>query len=223
MKKLFCLLAAAALLLTTASCGKYGEELLDIEPKVSQMKSICELATMECYYHNVAKFKEEGTGFLFWGEKGKHFWIEYSGVVTLGVDVSLVTMEIEGNKVTVTLPEAKVLGCKVDSDSLTEDSFIVAKTSGKIEAEDEIAAFDAAQSNLEETAANDKVLLASAQSRAQSLLEDYISNIGKAVGKQYSIQWVYLDSEGNELNRSETELPAQTASETLPESGESNA
>ena len=223
MKKSICTLLSLLLLLPLAACGKTPESSVDLEPKASQMKAICELAVMDCYYHNVAKFREENAeGFLWW-QKDKHFWIEYSGVVTLGVDVSLVTMEIEGNKVTVTLPEAKVLGCKVDSDSLTEDSFIVAKTSGKIEAEDEIAAFDAAQSNLEETAANDKVLLASAQSRAQSLLEDYISNIGKAVGKQYSIQWVYLDSEGNELNRSETELPAQTASETLPESGESNA
>ena len=32
-------------------------------PDISQIRSICELATLECYYHNVAKsIKEKGKG-----------------------------------------------------------------------------------------------------------------------------------------------------------------
>ena len=34
-------------------------------------------------------------------------------------------------------------------------------------------------------------LLANAQQRAQSLIEDYIKNIGSIAGKEYSVQWVY--------------------------------
>lgn len=43
-------------------------------------------------------------------------------------------------------------------------------------------------------ASQDTSLLASSQQRAQTSLEEYIANIRKAVGKEYSIEWIYLDS-----------------------------
>lgn len=50
--------------------------------------AICELSTMDCYYHNVAKYfeKDAQKGFLGIGKKDKRFWIEYSGVVQMGID-----------------------------------------------------------------------------------------------------------------------------------------
>jgi len=40
------------------------------------MKTIANLAVMDVYYHNVAKFKEEDVkGVLLW-KKDKHFWVE---------------------------------------------------------------------------------------------------------------------------------------------------
>ena len=88
-----------------------------------------------------------------------------------------------------------MLSCKVDSSSLTEDSYIVDKKSADITAEDENAAFAAAQKKLEEAAAGDKALLSKAQQRAQTLLEDYVDNIGDVVGKEYKINWIYIDAE----------------------------
>lgn len=195
MKRIIALFLTVMVLLSCSACGKKEEEkCVDMEPQVSQMKAICELAVMDCYYHNVAKFTEkDAEGALFW-KKDKHFWVEYSGIVRLGVDVSQVVIEVTGTDIAITLPEAKVLGCKVDSSSLNEDSFIIDKDSAKVSAEDEIAAYEMAQSKLEETASNDKTLLANAQQRAQALLEDYITNIGNAVGKNYTIKWVYLGS-----------------------------
>lgn len=207
MKKIACCFLALLLTLSLASCGDGKTKAPDMEPEVSQMKAICELAVMDCYYHNVAKFKEEDAeGFLFW-QKDKQFWIEYSGVVTLGVDVSQVTVEVKDAQVTITLPAAKVLSCKVDSSSLTEDSFIVADGSASINAEDEVAAFDAAQTKLQETAAGDTVLLANAQQRAQSLLEDYVTNVGNLVGKEYTIRWIYLDENGDKTGETVTSQP----------------
>ena len=206
MKKIVSVILALVMAFMSASCAAPAEEEpLNMEPQVSQMKAICELAVMDCYYHNVAKFTEEDAQGMLWWKKDKHFWIEYSGVVKLGIDVSLVTVEIEDTKVTITLPEAKVLGCKVDSASLTKDSFIVDKDSADIEAEDEVKAFEVAQSKLEETASSDKALLAGAQQRAQDLLDGYISNIGTAVGKDYSIKWIYVDANGNSVSTSTTE------------------
>ena len=193
MKRSICSLLIFLFLLPLAACGKATESSVTLEPKASQMKAICELAVMDCYYHNVAKFMEENAeGFLWW-QKDKHFWIEYSGVVTLGIDASLVNVEVNGTEVSVTMPKASVLSCTVDSASLTDDSFIVAKNSAKIEVEDEVTAFAAAQEQLEASASRDTALLSGAPQRAQTLLEDYIANIGRATGREYTISWVYLD------------------------------
>ena len=111
------------------------------------------------------------------------------------MDASLVSMELQGDTVTITLPEARVLSCTVDSSSLTEDSFIVDKSSAKITAGDETAAFAQAQARMEEHAAGDRVLLASARERAQALLEAYVRNIGAAVGREYAVRWELLEGE----------------------------
>ena len=189
------------MLMLLFGCGTKKATPLDGEPKSAQMKAICELAVMDCYYHNVAKFYQENAekGFLWFGGKDKHFWVEYSGTATLGIDASLVSIEVSDTVVSITIPEAKVLGCKVDSASLSKESFIVAKDSADITAEDEIMAFSEAQASLEQTAANDTFLLSSAQQRAQLLLEEYITNIGNVVDKQYTINWIYLDAQGNPL------------------------
>ena len=74
--------------------------------------------------------------------------------------------DITGTEVSVTMPKASVLSCTVDSASLTDDSFIVAKNSAKIEVEDEVTAFAAAQEQLEASASRDTALLSGAQQRA---------------------------------------------------------
>ena len=180
-----------------AACAKQSKS---IEPKAAQMRSICELATMECYYHNVAKYKEENASGMLWWQKDRHFWMEYAGVVTIGIDASLLNIEVKGEDVTITIPPAKVLGCKVDETTLTKDSFIVAKDSAKVEAKHQ----SEAKSNL--------ALLATAQQRVQKLLEDYVVNIGNSVGKTYKIKWIYLEG-AKELNNTEVE----TTESAVPE------
>jgi len=163
-----------------------------VEPQLFQMKSIAELATMDVYFHNVAKFNEkDATGILLW-KKDKNFWIEYSGIVEIGIDASLLDVEVVEENVTIQIPEAKVLGSKVDDATLSKDSFIVDNKSADISAEDEIQAFKEAQENMVLEASQDQNLLASAQENARKLLEEYILNIGEEVGQNYSIEWIYL-------------------------------
>ena len=59
MKKFIALLLTAFLIISCTACGESSENKKITEPKVSQMKSICELAVMDCYYHNVAKYNEK--------------------------------------------------------------------------------------------------------------------------------------------------------------------
>lgn len=223
MKKIIPLLMSLFLVFSASACKNSEVESVEMEPGTTQMKAICELAVMDCYYHNVAKFKEENAeGFLWW-QKDKHFWIEYSGVVTVGIDASLVSIDVNEEEISVTIPKAKVLTCIVDSASLSKDSFIVEKNSAQITAEDEVAAFAAAQDKLKESASNDTALLASAEQRAQSLLEDYITNIGNAVGKEYTIQWNYLKDEDENNNSSASNDSSQIESElSALETSESN-
>lgn len=209
MKKYLSVILIIIMCFSSVSCAK---EIKNIAPETSQMKSICELAVMECYYHNVAKYKEENATGILWWEKDRHFWMEYAGIVTIGVDTSLMNIEVEDENVTITIPPAKVLGCKVDETTLTEDSFIVAKNSAKVEAEHQTEAFKSAKDKLESEAKSNFTLLAAAQQRVQKLLEDYVTNIGNSVGKTYKIKWIYLEG-AEELNKIETEPSASAISE----------
>lgn len=185
------MLLSTLILLSMVSCSnKFSAPY--VKPEVSQMRAICELATMDCYYHNVAKFSQEDAERFLWITKDKRFWIEYSGKVRLGIDASLVTMKVQDSNVTISLPPAQVLSCTIDSSSLTADSFIVDVNSAAITADDETKAFAQAQVKMEQEAASDKALLANAQQQAQTLLENYVKNIGKAVGKEYTVTWNYI-------------------------------
>lgn len=174
------------LLLVLTGCG---QEAPSLTPQPAQMQSICELATMECYYHNVAKYREEDAKKFLMFAKDKHFWIEYAGQVKIGVDISQLAIDVSGQTVTIALPPAKVLGCKVDDTTLTENSFIVAKGSADITAEDQTAAFRQAQKDMLSAAESDSVLLFNARERARKLLEDYVNNISAVTGIPYKIEW----------------------------------
>lgn len=169
------------------SCASKGANMT---PQVSQMKAITELATMEVFYHNVAKFnKKDASGFLLW-KKDSHFWVEFSSTVKLGIDPSKLVIKIEEDTVTVHMPDAEVFDAEVEQDTLNKESFIVAKNSAQPTAEDETSALNAAEDSMKSAALQDKALMASAKQRAKALLEEYISNISQVVEKDYSIEWV---------------------------------
>lgn len=193
MKKIISMILMSIICISLTACTS-EEQVKEITPQASQMKSICELATMECYYHNVAKYSEkDATGTLWW-KKDRKFWVEYAGVVTIGIDATRLNIEVNEDNVIISIPPAKVLGCKVDQSTLNDESFIIAKDSAKVEAEHQTEAFKEAQLKMQEEASSDAVLLASAQQRAQKLLEDYVNNIGNCIGKSYKIEWIYLEN-----------------------------
>lgn len=219
MKRIIAILLLLVSLLSLCACGSSSVPTAPEEPQITQMRTICELATMDCYYHNVAKYYEKDAekGILGLGKKDKKFWVEYSGEVTIGLDATLVALQVSGDQVTITIPPAKVLGAKVYSDSLTADSYIIDKDSADITAEDQTKVFEHAQANMLEQASNDHLLLFNAQQRAQMLLEDYVTNIGNAVGVTYQINWIYLDENGKPIDSAVVNpQPNPTDSATTP-------
>jgi len=200
MRRILIFVLIFAMLFAAPGCKK--EESVPLaEPELTQMKNIFELAVMDCYFHNVAKyFKQDAQkGFLGIGAKDKEFWIEYDAVVTLGIDVSRVIIDMQDNKITISLPPAQIISYKVEP--LQADQYYVAKDSADVVAEDEVEAFKLAETELKKVVQEDKELLSNAQLRAKKLLESYILNISTLAQKTYVLEWVYLDEAGQETGR----------------------
>ena len=162
------------------------------EADFSGINSVCELATLKCYYHNVAKAETEASGlFKKLGIGYKKIWTEYSGIVELGIDVNKVSISKPDDKgvVKVTIPDAEILNVDLDEDSmsepLTDTGFMT-----KITKEEETAALAEAQNNMEETAQENTTLLAQAKERAKNLIEGYVKNVGEQIGEEYTVEWV---------------------------------
>lgn len=192
-KKILCLLVISMLCLT--GCADKKEEKKEAD--FSAIQSVCELATLKCYYHNVAKSETEASGLFKWlGTGYKKIWTEYSGIVELGVDVSKVSVS-KPNKddvVKVTIPDAEILSVDLDEDSmgepLTDTGFMT-----KITKEEETEALAEAQNHMEETAKENGNLLNQAKERAKSLIEGYVKNVGEQIGKEYTVEWVDAKAE----------------------------
>lgn len=183
-----------ALLLLTTACGKAEAPVLPV-PQEEQVKAICQLAVLECEYHNLAKFEQKDASKFLWMTKDKRFWVEYSATAVLGIDADQVSMELQGDVVSITLPKARVLNCKVNGDSLSKDSYIVDKDSAPVTAQDEVAAFQDAQDGLQKTVEADNDMMNLAQKRAEELLRNYVNSLTKATGTEYQVEFHYIEED----------------------------
>ena len=184
-KTLMLLVGTVVLCLT--GCGKETQTA-----DFSGVTSVCELATLKCYYHNVAKAETEASGiFAKWLKTGyKKIWTEYSGIIEYGIDISQVTVS-EPDKngvVTVTMPDAQVLNVDVDEDSLgtplTDTGFLTSVTT-----EEKTTTLAGAQEAMEQQAKENTEMLSQAKARAKTLIEEYIKNVGESIGEEYTVEW----------------------------------
>ena len=177
-------LLAAVLAAMLAACSVQSTQAA--VPDLGQVRSICSLATLECYYHNVAKStKTAGGGITGIFERDRTFWIEYDGIATLGIDMSLVEMDLDGQNVHISLPPAQVMHISIDEDTLNEESFVYSQdgwNKNPVTAAEQTAAIQQAQLQMEETVQSNAALLASAQNRAKSLIENYRHRLSGDVG-----------------------------------------
>lgn len=171
------------------------------EPGVQQISEssvsrICELASLECYYHNVSDWKQDAHGILaFAGYGEKKIWIEYDGIVRVGINAGKVQISDpdKDNVITVTIPEATVLDIDLDENSIKEivsDKTVFFFFTDTVNAEDKMKALAAAQEDMEINAANNDKILGEAQERAQRLIERNIIALGEAGGKHYRVKFV---------------------------------
>lgn len=181
------MLLVGTVVLCLTGCGK---EIQTAD--FSGVTSVCELATLKRYYHNVAKAETEASGiFAKWLKTGyKKIWTEYSGIIEYGIDISQVTVS-EPDKngvVTVTMPDAQVLNVDVDEDSLgtplTDTGFLTSVTT-----EEKTTTLAGAQEAMEQQAKENTEMLSQAKARAKTLIEEYIKNVGESIGEEYTVEW----------------------------------
>lgn len=181
------MLLVGTVVLCLTGCGKETQTA-----DFSGVTSVCELATLKCYYHNVAKAETEASGiFAKWLKTGyKKIWTEYSGIIEYGIDISQVTVS-EPDKngvVTVTMPDAQVLNVDVDEDSLgtplTDTGFLTSVTT-----EAKTTTLAGAQEAMEQQAKENTEMLSQAKARAKTLIEEYIKNVGESIGEEYTVEW----------------------------------
>lgn len=181
------MLLVGTVVLCLTGCGKETQTA-----DFSGVTSVCELATLKCYYHNVAKAETEASGiFAKWLKTGyKKIWTEYSGIIEYGIDISQVTVS-EPDKngvVTVTMPDAQVLNVDVDEEPLgtplTDTGFLTSVTT-----EEKTTTLAGAQEAMEQQAKENTEMLSQAKARAKTLIEEYIKNVGESIGEEYTVEW----------------------------------
>ena len=191
--------AGMLLALAVGACSLTGCAEKKKEADFSGIAAVCELATLKCYYHNVAKAETEASGLFKWlGTGYKKICTEYSGIVELGIDVNKVSISSPDSNgvVKVAIPEAEILNVDLDeasmSEPLTDKGFFT-----KITKEEETSALAEAQKNMEETARENSALLVQARERAKNVIEGYVKNVGEELGEEYTVEWISVYSKNS--------------------------
>ncbi len=190
MKKIILVVVVLIMAMLTA-CENASSVSEAEEPSLTQIRQICKLATLECYYHNVAKStKTAGSGITHWLEEDRDFWTEYSGVVKLGVDMSKGNMEVIGNEIIISIPDAEVLSIKPDATSV-QNPIVEADSinSNPILSTEVTQAINDSELMTKAQIDNNSSLLASAQDRAKNLIANYIKQLGDISGVKFTIKW----------------------------------
>ncbi len=192
--KIFAVLAviAAVVLLIPPNVHRDTGKNAEIS-EFAAVDKICELATLKCYYHDVAEYEKQAEG-LFKYRPFKYgykkVWIEYDGIVEVGIDVNEVQVSEPDRKgvVSIYIPDAKVLNVSADKDTMSEP-LIDKGIFTTITAEDKNKAFADAQATMQKNAESDRSILVQAKNNAKELLEQYIINVGEQMGRKYTVEW----------------------------------
>ena len=157
---------------------KKNEYTLDSATIEASMSDIQELATIEYAYTNMGKFEstKEWQGIKIPFTTSKYI-ITYDGVIKAGYDLSNATVEVNGNVVTVKLPEVEILSHTIDYDSLQvmDEQYSIFN---QVEITD-YNSFYAEQSALMEQKAIDKGLYEKAAESGKAMIESLIRGLVK--------------------------------------------
>lgn len=202
LRKAALLLGALVLACVLAGCQQVDMEALAIgigtlqprqDPDFSNIQRVAKLATYECTYHGVVRIERDADVPIPVIQPGmKREWYEYDATVEFGIDatkVEVLSGPDDNGEVTIAIPEAQVLYAPdVQQESMSEPISSNGWFSSPT-AEEKTEALSQATAEMREKAEADDVMLANARQRAKELIESYVVNAGKEIGKTYTVKW----------------------------------
>ena len=196
MKKIYFSLIICCILILTG-CGK--NDITKLEKNLSSMELTGDLIVQKVYYHNVADYKKEAQdGFLHIFDKDRDLWVEYTGTVELGIDLTKVKVETKGNKVNIFIPKTKILTPNIEQKGKNSFKFYDSKdgllNGNELTMVDSTIAVQTAQEEMIETVKKDTQLLRTAQLRAKNLIEERIAIFSEMDESEYMLEWTYEEN-----------------------------
>ena len=186
-KKIFIVSLIAATSLITG-CGNNFELHKAEEINQSRILNICELSTLECTYHNVAKADIEGKQFLFIKAKDRKAWIQYDGTAKLSFDTEKIKLSQNNENISISLPEPDV-NCSLNGNTIDTVISNQGIIKNPFTAEKQSEAIADAQKEMEANIKADSGRINDAKEQAKNLITNYITQIGDMTGTEYNITW----------------------------------
>ena len=186
MKKIYFSLIICCILILTG-CGK--NDITKLEKNLSSMELTGDLIVQKVYYHNVADYKKEAQdGFLHIFDKDRDLWVEYTGTVELGIDLTKVKVETK----------TKILTPNIEQKGKNSFKFYDSKdgllNGNELTMVDSTKAVQTAQEEMIETVKKDTQLLRTAQLRAKNLIEERIAIFSEMDESEYMLEWTYEEN-----------------------------
>lgn len=190
MKKVSKYIVILSMIIMLSACDNKNETLSE---NIKKLELTGNLVTYEAYFHNVLETTKDSDSIF---KKDRKLFAEYTGTIKLGIDLSKVKIDVQGNTINVLIPKAKIIGePNVDENDFKKEKFIESEDGflikNPITGDDISKAFDDAQSEMKKSAESDEQLLSTAQTRAKIIIEESINQFAGISSKDYTINWEF--------------------------------
>ena len=190
MKKVSKYIVILSMIIMLSACDNKNETLSE---NIKKLELTGNLVTYEAYFHNVLETTKDSDSIF---KKDRKLFAEYTGTIKLGIDLSKVKIDVQGNTINVLIPKAKIIGePNVDESEFKKEKFIESEDGflikNPITGDDISKAFDDAQSEMKKSAESDEQLLSTAQTRAKIIIEESINQFAGISSKDYTINWEF--------------------------------
>lgn len=190
MKKVSKFIVILSMIIMLSACDNKNETLSE---NIKKLELTGNLVTYEAYFHNVLETTKNSNSIF---KKDRKLFAEYTGTIKLGIDLSKVKIDVQGDTINVLIPKAKIIGePNVDENDFKKEKFIESEDGflikNPITGDDISKAFDDAQSEMKKSAESDEQLLSTAQTRAKIIIEESINQFAGLSSKDYTINWEF--------------------------------
>lgn len=190
MKKVSKYIVILSMIIMLSACDNKNETLSE---NIKKLELTGNLVTYEAYFHNVLETTKDSDSIF---KKDRKLFAEYTGTIKLGIDLSKVKIDVQGNTINVLIPKAKIIGePNVDESDFKKEKFIESEDGflikNPITGDDISKAFDDAQNEMKKSAESDEQLLSTAQTRAKIIIEESINQFAGISSKDYTINWEF--------------------------------